>query len=275
MADPITLGLSAYAAVCGVVYAVQRKLLYDPDRSRPEPDLHGVPEMSEIVIHAADGTELVAWYHPPADGAHPVIAYYHGNAGHIGNRGEKIRHFLGAGFGVLMLSYRGFGGSAGRPTEQGLYHDARAALAYLRDRGFGPERIVIYGESLGSGVAVHMAAETPPAALVLEAPFTSLTTVAFQKCPYLPVPLLIRDRYNSLSKIGQVRAPLFLMHGERDRTVTVGHGRKLFAAANGPKQSLFLPEAGHTDLYDHGVADDVIRFIRGSVGLVENEKTAI
>jgi fermentation-respiration switch protein FrsA (DUF1100 family) len=169
-----------------------------------------------------------------------------------------------------MLSYRGYGGSAGRPTEQGLYRDARAALAYLRKRGFGPERIVVYGESLGSGVAVHVAAEAPPAALVLEAPFTSLTAVAFQKCPYLPVPLLIRDRYNSLAKISRVRAPLFLMHGERDRTVTVGHGRRLFAAAKGPKQSLFLPEAGHTDLYDHGVADDVIRFIREAVGPWEN-----
>lgn len=269
MPDPLSLGVSAYAVLCGAMYLAQRMFLYAPDREKPDPVLHGVPEMSELTIEAADGTKLVAWYHPPSDDAHPVIAYFHGNAGHIGYRSDKIRHFLGAGFGVLMLSYRGYGGSAGKPSEEGLYHDGRAALEYLRSRGIGSERTVIYGESLGSGVAVHVASETPPAALVLEAPFTSLTAVAFQKVPFLPVPLLIRDRYNSLAKIDKVTCPLFLVHGERDRTITVGHGRKLFAAANAPKQSLFLPEAGHNDLYDHGVADAVIRFVRETLGLVE------
>lgn len=253
--------VAAYLGLCLFLFVAQRSFLYAPDRTRPDPVLSGVPEMTVRELVAADGTKLLAWYSPAADDTRPLIVYFHGNAGHIGGRGMKMKPLMEAGFGLLLLSYRGYGGNPGRPDEMGLYADARAAMDYARDQGVGGERLVIYGESLGSGVAVQMASERAIAALILEAPFTSLTQVAFEKVPYAPIPLLIRDRFDSIKKIGAIKTPLLLVHGEKDRTVRVAHGRKLFAAANEPKQALFLTDAGHGDLYDFGVAAQVADFI--------------
>lgn len=267
MTNFLTLAGAVYLGICAFMFVAQRRFLYAPDAARPDPAAAGVPDMRVLSLPAADGVELLAWYRPAADARMPVLVYFHGNAGHIGERGYKMRPFLDAGFGVLLLSYRGYGGSGGSPTEQGLYVDARAALDFLRAEGVTPDRTVIYGESLGSGVAVQIATETPPAALILEAPFISLTAAAFHKAPYIPVPLIIRDRFDSLAKIGAVRSPLFIVHGERDRTVPVSHGRRLLAAANEPKEALFVPEAGHGDLYDFGLAEAVIEYLAKTLSL--------
>ena len=262
---PLLILGSAYAVICAVMFLAQRRFLYAPDRTRPDAAAAGVADMSATRLRTADGLEVLAWYRPPAGEDMPVVVYFHGNAGHIGDRGYKMRPLLDAGIGVLLLSYRGYGGNAGFPSEEGLYNDARAAIGFLADQGIGRERLVIYGESMGSGVAVQIASETPPAALILEAPFTSLTKVAFEKVPYIPVPLLIRDRFDSLSKIAGIHAPLLVIHGDRDRTVRVEHGHRLLAAANEPKRGLFVPDAGHADLYAFGVAEQVAGFIRGAV----------
>lgn len=266
MTGIISTAIVAYAALCAFMFVAQRNFLYAPNRSRPDQDSTGAPQMDVVELTAADGLPLLAWYRAPKNDRLPMIVYFHGNAGHIGDRATKMAPFLKAGFGLLLLSYRGYGGNPGKPTEQGLYADARAALDFGRDQGVGEDRLAIYGESLGSGVAVQMATERPIAALVLEAPFTSMTKVAHEKVPYVPVPLLIRDRYDSLSKIGDVEAPLLVIHGEADRTVPVGHGRRLFAAAADPKQSLFLPHAGHADVFDFGVADEVRAFLLRIIG---------
>ena len=263
-----------YGAICAVMFAAQRRFLYAPDSARPDPHSAGVSDMQVERLRTADGLDVLAWFRPAIDDRKPVIVYFHGNAGHIGDRAYKMRPLLDAGFGVLLLSYRGYGGSPGSPSEDGLYADARAAIGFLSRQGVGPERIVIYGESMGSGVAVQIATETPPAALILEAPFTSLTKVAFEKVPYIPVPLLIRDRFDSLSKISRIHAPLLVIHGHRDQTVRVDHGRRLLAAANEPKRGVFVPEAGHTDLYDFGVAQHVAGFIADTVASPETVGTA-
>lgn len=260
-----------YVLVLGALYLLQRSLMYFPDRTRPEPAAFGVGEMAVVTLTTADGLDLVAWWRAPeAEGA-PVVVLFHGNAGHIGNRGFKVRPFLDQGWGVLLTTWRGYSGNAGRPTEQGLYSDGRAALGFLEAQGIGRGHMVLYGESLGSGVAVHMAfeaeaAEDPVGAVVLEAPFTSAGDVGARQYPIFPIRYLIRDRYDSLAKIGRVRAPLLIVHGERDSVVAPAFGRRLLEAANQPKEGHFIPGAGHNNLFEFGAAAVVVDFIRRRLG---------
>lgn len=263
MVSIIGVAVLGYCAVVGFLFVFQRRFLYAPDATRPDPAACGVPEMRIVTLEPADGVEIYSWYSPPngAEGV-PIIVYFHGNAEQLGTRAGRVRHFLDAGFGVLLVSYRGYGGNPGRPTETGLYADARAALGFLRGEQIGQDRIVLYGESLGSGVAVQLAWETTPAALILEAPYSSIGDVAARRFPFAPIRLLLRDRFDSRKKIGAVNAPLLVLHGERDRTVPIDLGRKLFAAAREPKEACYFADAAHTDLYDFGAAAEVIRFLR-------------
>ena len=242
--------------------AFQRSLTYFPDRTRPAPADSGVPELAPVTLETEDDLALLAWHAPPrADGA-PSLIYFHGNAGHIGMRGFKVRAaYLNAGLGVLLTTYRGYSGNAGTPTEDGLYADGRAARAFLRARGCGDTRQILYGESLGTGVAVHLAREAAPAALVLEAPFSSIADIASGRFPLLPLGLLIADRYDSAAKIGKVAAPVLIVHGERDRTIPVRLARRLFKRAREPKEGVFIPEADHADLPEFGLAAIVLDFL--------------
>ena len=250
----------AYAALVGGLYLFQRQLLYFPDRAHPE--LFGLQQLGvrEVTLSTEDGLSLLSWYVPARPGR-PVIAYFHGNGGHIGYRAERLLRFSREGFGVLMAEYRGYGGNPGTPSEAGFYADGRAALAFLDREGLAADRLVLYGESLGSGVAVALAVEHQIAALVLEAPFTSVAEVAQSHFPYVPASRMVVDRFDSLSRIGKVKAPILLLHGERDRVVPVRYGRALFDAAPEPKEGWFAPEAGHEDLARYGSLDVVVAFI--------------
>ena len=193
--------------------------------------------------------------------AAPTIAYFHGNAGNIADRGFKVRPFLDAGLGVLLVGYRGYGGNPGAPSEAGLFADGRAALDFLAGQGVPANRIVVFGESLGSGVAVLLASERRLGAVVLEAPFTSAADAGQRAYPFLPVRRLIRDRFDSLSRIGAIGAPLLIVHGECDRVVPADQGRRLLAAAAEPKEGVFLPEAGHNDAFEHGSVRLALEFL--------------
>ena len=217
--------------------------------------------MSVVTLATRDGLELSAWYRPAASARAPTLVYLHGNAGHIGHRGTKVRPYLDAGYGVLLVSWRGYGGNPGRPNEAGLYADARAGLDFLQEKGIPEALIVIYGESIGSGPAIQMATERAVGAVVLEAPFTSLGALAQTHYWYLPARVLVRDKFANLDKIAQIGAPLLIVHGERDRVTPVALARQLFAAASEPKQVEYIGAAGHNDLYDHGAARAVIAFI--------------
>ncbi|MEE8202279.1 MAG: alpha/beta hydrolase [Alphaproteobacteria bacterium] len=252
--------ITGYAALVGALYLGQRRMMYFPDASVPSPAMWGVPEMQPVALDTADGLRLLAWYRAAAEGR-PTLVYLHGNAGHIGYRGEKVRAYLDAGYGVLLLSWRGYGGNPGSPSEDGLYHDGRAALAFLAGEAVPPARVVLYGESLGGGVAVQMASEQRVGALVLEAPFTSLADVAARHYWYVPARRLVRDRFESIAKIARIGAPLFIFHGEEDRIIPVALARQLFAAAAEPKEARYFPAAGHNDLYDHGAAQAVLDFL--------------
>jgi hypothetical protein len=217
--------------------------------------------MVPVALPTEDGLALLAWWAPPRETGGPVLVYFHGNGGHIGYRGSKVRPYLDRGYGVLLVAWRGYSGNGGSPTEAGLYADGRAALRFLESRGIAVGQRVFYGESLGGGPAVELAAQGAAGALVLEAPFTSIADVASGQFPIFPVRWLVRDRFNSIAKIGRVAVPLLVIHGERDGIVPARFGRDLLAAANPPKEGVFLPQAGHNDLYEHGAAGHVIRFI--------------
>ena len=254
-----------YAALVGGLYLFQRQLLYHPDRTRPE--LFGLEQLGvrEMQLSTEDGLSLLSWYLPPRPGG-PVIVYFHGNGGHIGYRAERLLRFAREGYGVLMAEYRGYGGNPGIPNEAGFYADGRAALALLDRAGVAPNRIVLYGESLGSAVAVALAVEHDVAAVILEAPFTSVAEVAQCHFRYVPASRMVIDRFDSLSRIGRVKAPLLVLHGERDRLVPIRFGRALLDAAPEPKEGWFSPEAGHENLARYGSLDAVVAFIERRLG---------
>ena len=268
MTNLIATLAAAYVLITAAMFLFQRQLMYYPDSSLPSPEASGLVGVEVVTSTTEDGLDLGAWYRP-ARGAAPTVAYFHGNAGHIGHRAGKARPLLEAGLGILLVEYRGYGGNPGSPDERGLLADGRAALAFLADRGVGPERIVLYGESLGSGVAVALAAEmaarsAPAAGLVLEAPFTSIADVAQIHYPFLPARWLVRDRFDSAARIGAVRAPVLVLLAEDDRVVPARLGRRLFEAAREPKVLRVFPGAGHEDLFEAGAARAVLDFLAGS-----------
>jgi fermentation-respiration switch protein FrsA (DUF1100 family) len=260
MAGWLLAGAIAYLGVVAGMYVLQRSFLYFPSAVTPEPAEYGAEDMRVVRYAAADGTELAAWFRPPEDGR-TTIVYFHGNAGHLGDRADKTRAYRQAGHGLLLAGYRGYGGNAGRPTESGLYADARAAFGWLAGQGIDPPATVVYGESLGSGVAVQMAVEHPVAGVVLEAPFSSVVDVGQARFPILPVRWLMLDRYDSAAKIARAEAPVLILHGERDLTVPIRYGRRLYRAAEEPRAFAHFPLAGHNDLYDHGAAERVLAFL--------------
>jgi len=251
----------AYGGALVLAFLFQRHLTYFPDTSPFIPAEWSMPELETLDVKAADGLNLRSWYRAPRKGK-PVMVFFEGNGAHPGYRNFKVRPWLDAGYGLLFVGYRGYGGNPGKPSEQGIYNDSRAAIDAVLKRGIPQESLVFYGESIGAAMAVQMATEYKPAAMILEAPFTSLADVGVHHYWWLPVRLLARDKYDSISKIKNVHVPLLLIHGEKDRIVPVRFGRRLFAAANEPKQAVYIPEAGHNDLYEWGAAETVGRFLR-------------
>lgn len=245
-----------------LLYATQRRIVFRPDPTLADLGAAGlVEQMTEVEIKTKDGLRLTSWWAPPLRPDRRVIVYLHGNAGHRGSRANRIGDYLGAGYGVLLVGYRGYGGNPGEPTEAGLYEDARANLAFLAAQKVRPEHTVLLGESLGTAVAIQMATELPILALILEAPLASVLHSARARYPLFAFDFLVRDKFNSLRKIGQVKVPLLLIHGERDRTTAVRFGRMIYDAANEPKRAHFIAEAGHTDLKNFGMAKSVTDFL--------------
>jgi fermentation-respiration switch protein FrsA (DUF1100 family) len=249
-----------YLATTAATFCMQRSLLFHPNPMRIAPRALGLADVAEMELPTADGQKLVAWY-APAEKDQPTLFYLHGNAGALAHRAGRLRLYRADGYGVFMHSYRGFSGSTGSPSEEEIVGDALMAYDQLRRLGPSEGEIVVYGESLGTAVAVQVAASRHPAGLVLESPFSSAADVGAYLYPYLPVFALLRDRFDSLSHIGKVRSPLLLLHGEEDRIVPARFGRKLFAAAPNPKTAYFFGGATHYTLYEHGAFDRVRVFL--------------
>ena len=252
------LGLAfiAYAILVAGCAVMQRSLMYFPDSNLPPP-----PEgFQAVTATTSDRLELISWYRPALNG-HPTLVYFQGNGGNISHRIYKTRPLFEAGYGLLLVGYRGYGGNPGKPTEGGLYEDARAALKFLKERKIPKEQLVLIGESLGSGVAVRMASETRVKGLILEAPYTSTVDVGQSAYFFLPVRLLMYDRFPSIELIDSIQSPLLLIHGEADSIIPIRFGRQLFEAAREPKEAHFITGAGHNDLFEHGLTDIELDFL--------------
>lgn len=256
----------SYVAVTALAFVFQRKLIYFPSPQRPALSAAAAEYYSEVTLTTADGLDLLAWYAPPGHDQAAVLVYFHGNAELIGDRAGKLVPYLEAGHGALLVEYRGYGGNPGRPSEAGLYADGHAALDWLAGHGVAAARVVVYGSSLGSGVAVELAASRKLAALVLEAPFTSLVAVGKRAYPWLPVRLLTHDRFDSLAKMPRLEAPIFIVHGEDDSIVPAAMGRAILAAAPPASQGLFVAGLGHNELLAIGAPDEVMAWL-ASLGL--------
>lgn len=252
--------LVVYALLVVIVFLTQRSLQYHPSKDMGDPRVRELLGMREVTYDTDDGLKLTSWYAPPKDKDGKVIVYFHGNAGNISGRAVRARMFIDHGYGVLMAEYRGYGGNPGTPTEEGLYKDGRAALKFLDAEGIRVGQMVFYGESLGTGVSVQLAGEVQPPQVILESPFTSAVEVGERVYFYLPVNLLMRDRYDSLSKIKQVKSSLLMLHGARDGLIPLALGRKLFNAANDPKQFIEISNGGHANLLGD-LADQVFAWI--------------
>ena len=254
--------LLGYLAFLVALTLGQRRVLYKPDRVAPDAAEAGVPGLQVLRAATDDGLALLAWYVPPARPGGCVVLYFHGNNRSIGSRADRLRDLAAVGWGVLMQEYRGYGGNPGAPSEDGLMRDARAGLALLLARGIGGERILLWGESLGSGVAVRLASERAVAAVLLESPYTSIAAIARARYRLVPVDLLLRDRFDSLACIGGVRAPVLVMQGALDDVVPPAMGRALMAAATAPKRLWVAPDAGHFDIWEAGALAAAVDFVR-------------
>lgn len=267
----VGLGLMVLVALLVAAWSQQRFLLYVPDPNRVDPGEAGLASVEEVRLETPDGVELIAWY-GAAEPGQPTLLYFHGNAGNLLSRAGRMGEYLGKGYGMLMLSYRGYGGSGGKPTEANNVADAALAHKWLRARGIAPADIVLYGESLGSGVAVQLAVDHQVGGIILDAPYTSIADVGARIYPYLPVQTLILDRYDSLSRIDRVRAPLLIVHGDLDTLIPIEMGRALYERAREPKQMSPIAGAGHADHWMFGSYDAIYGWIEG-VWRTERSKT--
>ncbi|MDX2073869.1 MAG: alpha/beta hydrolase [Alphaproteobacteria bacterium] len=252
----VTIFAIGYALLVLGMGLFQRRLMYLPTAGDIAPALYGLAHFTDMTIESEDGTRLQLWYHEAANGQ-PTIIYFHGNAGHLGDRVGIFAALAEKGFGVAAVSYRGYGKSEGRPHEKGIYADARAAIKWVRSRGIAPTRMAFYGESLGTGVAVKMATEFAPKHLFLQAPYTSVVRRAAEIYWFVPVRLLIRDHFDSLSLIRTVRTPLTIFHGRLDRVIPPQHSHELLDAANEPKRAIFFDTVGHVEFDNDILAQHV------------------
>jgi fermentation-respiration switch protein FrsA (DUF1100 family) len=251
------LAAIGYLAVGAIMYFAQRALMYFPDPARIAPAAAGLPQAKEVMLDS--GTEKIIVWHLPPRGNKPVVLYFHGNGGALEHRVARFRKIIADGTGLIALSYRGYGGSTGQPTEAGLIDDARAAYAFAAARY--PGRIVAWGESLGTGVAIALAAEKPVNRLILESPYTSTVDVAAAQYWFLPVRFLMKDQFRSDLRITHVTAPVLIMHGDADRIIPIRYGQRLFSLIPGKKRMVRFPGGGHNDLDAFGASGVAMKFI--------------
>ncbi len=260
----LLIAIALYLGLLTIMYAFQRNLMYAPNKELGRPLDSHLPEMVAINLTHEDGTKIVSWY-KSASTNKPTLIYFQGNAGNIGDRHDKVRPFLDHGIGVLLVGYRGYGNNQGTPSEDGLYADAKLALDFLERTGITPDHWVFYGESLGTAISVEMATRISEqggvAAVILEAPFSSMCDAGQSHYPWAPVGLLLRDRFESVRKIKNIGAPLLLYHGTADTVVPIKLGKKLFDAAHLPKTSHWIEGANHNSVFEQGGSRLALDFI--------------
>ncbi len=250
----LLIGLVLYGAFVVYIDSVQRQLLYFPSRTYVTPrEAMADPALGEFPVRTADGIALKGWY-APATTKPLTLVFFHGNGDDLESAAPVAKIYIRAGYGVLIAEYRGYSGLPGAPTEAGLYADARAYVSALLASGVKEDRLVLFGRSLGTGVAAQIATEIHPGGLILLSPYRSIPEVARSHFWFLPVDLLMKDRFETAAKIKAIAAPLLIANGGQDQVIPPSQGRDLFAMANEPKQFYFSAQAGHNDMFDYGFA---------------------
>jgi len=257
----VSLVVLVYLLVTLGLYVFQRNLLYHPTENNYSGDKLTV-NIEKVKITTEDDIKLLAWYHKKDINNYKTILYLHGNAGSLENRIHKVNHFNDMNINFLLLAWRGFNGNAGKPTEQGLYQDAKSAVRWLMNQGISEENIIIYGESLGTGVATEIAQKKNFAGIILESPFTSMVAAGKSKYPIFPIKLLLKDKYESDKKIKNIMSPILVMHGEDDQIVPFWMGKKIYEIANQPKYSYFTKYDDHMMEFDENLVLALKTFIK-------------
>jgi fermentation-respiration switch protein FrsA (DUF1100 family) len=245
--------IALYGGICLYMYKQQDSLIYPGGTTAieplPAPDAAGLSGFEAVTLDTPDGEHLKGWWHGP-DAGRGVVLYLHGNLHTLAAdwRAARLRDLAAAGYGVLGIEYRGFGGSSGHPSEPGLITDAETAYAFIGAKVPGA-KVALFADSLGTGVAVALASQRSVAGLVLDSPYASVVRLASASYGWLPVDLLLNSSWNSEARIKSVTAPLLVAHCEADRVIPLAEGKRLFDAANQPKKMIVLPGCGHVETW--------------------------
>ena len=249
-----------YLFVLVFLYFYQRNLLYHPNENNYSGDKILV-NIEKVKIQTSDNIELLGWYHEKNLKDYKTLVYFHGNAGSLENRIHKLNHFQDMNINFLIIAWRGFSGNNGKPTEQGLYEDGKSAINWLAKKGVYEKNLILYGESLGTGVATHLAQKKNYAGIILETPFTSMIEAAKTFYPYIPVNLLLKDKFENYKKVKNINSPILIMHGEADQIVPFSMGKKIYEVANEPKYSYFTKYDNHMMEFDERLVNAIKSFI--------------
>ena len=241
-----------YFFVLVFLYFYQRNLLYHPNENNYSGDKISV-DIEKVKIETADNIKLLGWYHEKNLKDYKTLVYFHGNAGSLENRIHKLNHFQDMNINFLIIAWRGFNGNKGKPSERGLYVDGKSAIDWLKKKGVDKKNLILYGESLGTGVATHLAQNKNYAGVILETPFTSMVDAAKNFYPYVPINLLLKDKFENFKKVKNINTPILVMHGEVDQIVPFSMGKKIYEVANNPKYSYFTKYDDHMMEYDENL----------------------
>tara|TARA_B100000029_G_scaffold363618_1_gene356686 strand:- start:2502 stop:3320 length:819 start_codon:yes stop_codon:yes gene_type:complete len=250
-----------YFLILVFLYFYQRNLLYLPNENNYTNTKISV-DIQKVKITTKDNIELLGWYHKKDLENFKTLVFFHGNAGSLENRIYKLNHFQNMNINFLIIAWRGFSGNKGKPSEKGLYEDGSSAIDWLVKEGVKYKDIIIYGESLGTGVAIHLAQNKNFAGVILETPFTSMIAAAKKFYPYIPVNFLLKDKYENDKKVENIKVPIMIMHGEKDTIVPFSMGKKIFDISNEPKYSYFTKDDYHMMEYDNQLINALKSFIK-------------
>jgi fermentation-respiration switch protein FrsA (DUF1100 family) len=253
--------LVVYFSILILLFIFQRNLMYHPNENNYYGEKLEV-EIEKVKIRTSDNINLLGWFHKKNLENNKTILFFHGNAGNLENRINKLNHFNDLNVNFLIIAWRGFSGNDGNPTENNLYIDGKSALEWLTNNGVDENNIIIFGESLGTGIATEIAQKGNFAGLILETPFTSMVEAAKNFYPYIPVGLLLKDKYENQKKIKSINIPVLVMHGEADKIVPFWMGKKIFDLANNPKYSYFTKDDDHMMEYDSNLVSMLNDFLK-------------
>jgi len=252
-----------YILLVIIVFLFQRNLLYHPsvDNYLNDSTISEPTEIKKVKVTTNDNIELIGWFYNKNIEKFKTILFLHGNAGSLENRTYKLNHFKDLNVNFLIIAWRGFSGNEGKPNEMGLYEDAESAIKWLKKKGVKEKNIILYGESLGTGVAVEVAQNKNYAGVILESPFTSMVNMGKKYYPFFPVSLLLKDKFESHKKINNIFVPVLIMHGKVDKIVPYDMGKKMYELANEPKFFYSQEYGDHMIEYDEKLLSTLKEFI--------------